>query len=550
MSTGHPDNITLLHGGMEKWSDLEHSPAGSSGAARDMVRALLDGVRSIAVVGPHSADLVTGLVDLVPDLTLYVRTTPDAMTFGRLLQDCPNARVLCCDLTAVVPDRQYDLVLALDDLGRISSVETDPVTWREVLEKVTALVAPDGRLVLVTENELGLHRMAAVRSRFTSNGNSDWSVTETFDAGRPRSRAQLLDAVETSGLSVERSGIVLPTWEDQSVWATDTTDLGADGHAVLGAVTLSSTTFRRVAADPTRLTRAAVLGRRLPEVASGWWLVGTRGEQSSQQPAGTQIWASQADGSVAHFEVLDHRILRDGAPIVVPSDAHSFGEAVLDAAADGDLAVLRGLILRLAQYVQQQDDGDGVPAEFADARPDNLLAGSDALSPVAPAALPRSSDEVLWRALADVVQVIRARGARHPWPSATDDATMFASLVAMAGISSPPDSQIYLREVADAVNQLPAADVAGLIALVDRLTETNKALSSRASWFEQRLSTTERDLQVRTERHRSQLAAAVRQQEVLRGSAEDLRRSLTYRMGNAMLGPVRTLRNRTRDEDN
>ena len=53
---------------------------------------------------------------------------------------------------------------------------------------------------------------------------------------------------------------------------------------------------------------------------------------------------------------------------------------------------------------------------------------------------------------------------------------------------------------------------------------------------------------MRTERHRAQLATAARQQEVLRGSAEDLRRSLTYRLGNAVLGPVRNLRNSTRGD--
>ena len=124
---------------------------------------------------------------------------------------------------------------------------------------------------------------------------------------------------------------------------------------------------------------------------------------------------------------------------------------------------------------------------------------------------------------------------------------MFASLAAMAGVELPEDVNDWVLPAEDE-GRAPVADVSGLIAVVERLTETNKALASRATWYEQRLASTERDLKMRTERHRAQLATAARQQEVLRGSAEDLRRSLTYRLGNAVLGPVRNLRNSTRGD--
>ncbi len=542
------DNLTLLPGSMQNWSDLAHRPGSGSAAARDLVRSVLAGAQRVALVGPHAPDLITGLADLVPELTVILRSVPDARTVAELLADNPKARVLACDLTIAGADEKYDLVVALDDLARISSAETDPAEWAQVAAVLTSLVADGGRLVLASENELGLHRMTALRSRFTANEDGDWSPTETFDATRPRDPRELRDALEAAGLGVLAGGEVLPTWDEQTVFLSGATELDEAGHALLGAVTLGSPTFRGVGADPTRLTRAAVLGKRLPQVASAWWLVAGRGGAADKPTPGPRIVASAFDGSVHQFALGADGWTRDGEPFTVPSGALPFGEQLLDACADGDLTVVRGMLQRLAGHVDAHTADGSVPAQYADARPDNLLLAGDDLHPVLPGAQ-SSREEVLWRALADIVHVVRARGARHPWPSATDDPTMFASLAAMTGVALPEEIEPWLTRAAAAAPANPLTDVSGLIAVVERLTETNKALASRATWYEQRLASTERDLKVRTERHRAQLASSVRQQEVLRGSAEDLRRSLTYRMGNAMLGPVRTLRNRTRDED-
>ena len=541
-----PDNLTLLPGSLQNWSDLDHRPASGTAAARVLVRSLLDDAQRVAVVGPHAADLITGLADLVPELTVIVRSVPDGLTLADLLEQNFGVRVVACDLTIAGADEQYDLVVALDDVTRISSAETDPASWQAVADKLFGLVAEGGRLVLVAENELGLHRMTALRSRFTANDDGDWSPTETFDASRPRSGAELASAVESAGLRVQAAGEVLPTWDDQTVFLSGAAELDDAGHALLGALTLGSPTFRKVGADPTRLTRAAVLGKRLPQVASGWWLVAARGVAAAAAVAQPRIVASAFDGGVHEFTFDGEEWSRDGVRLVVPAAAVPFGEQLLDACADGDLTVVRGLLQRLVGHVDAHTVDGSVEAAYADARPDNLLAEGDALLPVLEGAQ-ASRNEVVWRALADLVHVIRARGARHPWPSATDDPTMFASMAAMAGVDLPDDLDPWLTRAAG--DGSPVPDVAGLIAVVERLTETNKALSSRATWYEQRLASTERDLKVRTERHRAQLASSVRQQEVLRGSAEDLRRSLTYRMGNAILGPVRTLRNRTRDDD-
>lgn len=539
------EKVLRLPGSMQNWSDLDRGPAGSSAAARSIVREFVAGAHNVAIVGPHCADLITGIADVVPRLTVIVRSVADSATIGDLLQDTPGARVVATDLTLAAPQETYDLVIALDDVDRVCSLETDPNTWQQMFDLITGLVAEGGRLVFVTENELGLHRMTAVRSRFTSNEDSDWSPTETFDRSRPRDPGALTAAVRAAGLTALRGGVVLPTWEDQSVWVAGGDELDDGGHAILGALTLGSPTFRQVGSDPTRLTRAAVLARRLPQVGSGWWVVAGRGVAG--EPQVTRIAASASDGSTIEFCFDGGRVLRGDESVTVPADGRAFGEELLDAAADGDLSVMRSMVRTLVGYVDEHASDGSVAAEHADARPDNLLLSKSGLYSVTRAAAAAPRDEVIWRALADFVQVIRARGARHPWPSATDDRTMFASLAAMAGVELPEDVNDWVLP-AEGEGRAPVADVSGLIAVVERLTETNKALASRATWYEQRLASTERDLKMRTERHRAQLATAARQQEVLRGSAEDLRRSLTYRLGNAVLGPVRNLRNSTRGD--
>lgn len=248
---------------------------------------------------------------------------------------------------------------------------------------------------------------------------------------------------------------------------------------------------------------------------------------------------------MARYTEVDGRIERAGEgsaahTVQVSPDARLLSEDLLDACADSDLTAMRGV---LHDYVATLESwaGDGkLPATSADARPDNLLVQDGTLVPLAPAVGPRSVEEAAWDGLGDLVQVIRVRGARHPWPSATDDRTMLALLGAMAGLSVPDDVERFVRQTPEPA--LPAYDVPGLLAVNERLRETNAALASRAQWFEDRLNTREREMRARSGLHEQEMRRAMQQQETLRRSAEDIRRSITYRVGNAFIGPLRKVR--------
>lgn len=539
--TSRPSNVALGPGAMQNWSDLEHRPAGASRAQRELVARVVRPEHRVAVVGPHSLDLIVGLASYVSQLTVIIRSIPDAVVVGDALQDHENVEVICaCAATLLTRPEPFDVVIALDDLSRVWSLESEPMSWRQVYDGVAALVAPDGTLCLGVENELGLHCITQLRSRYTSDHNEDWSVTATFDASRPRSPEAVLRLSADAG-SARLLG-ALPTWEEQTVLVTDLDSLTPSLTAMLGALTLGSGAFRRVGADPTRVTRAAVLSGRLTELVSGWVLIS--GPTPAAELTGAAIIADDGAGRVATYDEHDGRVRRriGGLPDAVVSISASsqlLSGVVLDLCAAEDLSSLRVLLRRFYDWLADGASDGIVPAGAADTRLDNVVLDGAGFQCLMGAEDGRSLPDAAWAALADLVVLIRARGSRHPWPAATDDATMLAVLGSMIGLDGVPQELLAVRDTADPL--MPANDVAGLLAVIERLTATNAALSSRSRWFEERLNLREREMRTRAERHRKELELATKQQRILQDSAEDIRRSITFRTGEALINPIRRL---------
>ncbi|MBO1755626.1 hypothetical protein [Allobranchiibius sp. CTAmp26] len=538
--TSRPHNVQLGPGAMQNWSDLEHHPAGGSAAQRALVQELVQPGHRVAVVGPHSLDLITGLAPQVSHLSVITRSIPDAVTIGNALLEHESVEVQCASAATLLQQPEpYDLVVALDDVTRIWSPESEPMTWAQVYDGVRRLVAPGGRLLLGVENELGLQRITSLHSRYTSDHDEDWSVTTTFDASRPRSLQALTEVAADLG-SVQVLG-ALPTWQEQTVLVSGIDHLSPELTTLLGALTLGSPAYRRVGADPSRMTRAAVLSGRLPQLCSGWVLIA--GPTPVDAYDGACILADDAAGRVATYTDADGRVLRrvPGAPdavVPVSARAESLSGVALDACAAQDVAGLRALLVRYRGWLVGRATDGVLPRDVADTRVDNVVLDEDGFQVLAPAEDDRPVDDATWAALADLVLVIRARGSRHPWPAATDDTTMLATLGAMVGLPAD-DVPEGLLPAADEPAGLPAHDVSGLLAVVERLTETNQALASRSRWFEERLNVREREMRARAERHRKELELAVKQQRILQDSAEDLRRSITYRAGAAIINPIR-----------
>lgn len=534
--------VRLDRGAMQNWSDLSEVGATASAAMRALVADLVGESDRVLVVGPTAMDIVTELAQVAAELTVVSRSIPDCAAYGEALVNATNVSIVCGDLLNIehkIP--AHDVVLVMEDLARVPSLEDTTPTWDSVFDAVRACLVPGGKLLMAVENELGLHRITSLRSRYTENDNGAWDVISTFDASRPRTREALHAKLSGAQLGDGEVVDVLPTWDDHTLLVRHADTASASGRLLVSALTLSSPALRRLGADPTRVTRAAVMADRVLEMSSGWLVV--VGAPSPEHRF--TVEASTTTGRTLTFvDTGEGRIESAGTAVKLPADGALFGEAALDACASGDAARFRALVRRWWDFAQGAAREGSLEARTADLRFDNLieLPGGGFVQ-IAPADEAVSLDRAAWSAIVDLVSVIRARGARHLWPAATDDRTMAATIGAMAGVpaSENLDQLIGARETQLG---LPASDVSGLLAVIERLEEKNKALASRANWFENRLSQRERELRGRAQRQAAELALAGRQQEALRKSAEDIRRSLTYRLGNVAMGPLKEAKKR------
>lgn len=533
--------MRLDRGAMQNWSDLDELGAPTSPALRRVVAELTADGGRILVVGPVAVDLVTELAAVAEHLTVVCRSIPDAARYAEALAERDTVDVVCGDIAHLdVPIGTYEVVLALADLSTVASLETTAPTWRELFDAVVAHVAPGGRLALAVENELGLHRMTSLRSRYTSNDNGAWNVVATFDGTRPRSRAQLLEVLAGGALVEPQVADLLPTWDERTIVARGMDDASAQVTSLLESLTLASPALRRLGADPTRITRAAVLAGRVADMPSGWLVVAG----AAPTAAGASIIASTASGeAVTYREEAGALVEDEGRRFTLPTHGRHFGELALDACASGDAATFRSLVQQWWAWAQEQADGGTLEAARVDLRFDNLMTDGTGFVPVVQGRASALLDLAAWTAICDFVAVVRARGSRHLWPAATDDRTMAATIGAMAGVPARDDLDGILGRRETQLN-LPAHDVSGLLAVIERLEEKNKALAARANWFENRLNLRERELRGRAKRQAAELALAGRQQEVLRKSAEDVRKSLTYRLGNVAMGPLKEAKKR------
>lgn len=517
--------MRLERGAMQNWSDLSNGGASASVAVRELLAEVLKGVHTAVVVGPIAMDLVTEIAEMVDELTIVARSIPDCAAYAEALGGRSGVEVICGDLVHLdKPLGTFDAVISLGDLARVPSLEDEAPTWRAVFDTLVAARNPDGRFLVAVENELGLHRITSLRSRYTVNDNSAWDVTSTFDGSRPRTIEALRDVIGEALPNGAQVACVLPTWDEHTLLAWGCEGFETPARRLLDVLTLSSPALRRLGADPTRVTRAAVMAGRVAQLASGWLVV------SGLPARDASIVASTTSGTTQTY--------RAGEVDLDPGAA-LFGEQLLDACAAGDSARLRTLLAAWWSALQSQEVDGQLDTAHADQRFDNLLVSDDVFTAVASAPRPSSAHDAAWDAVADFVHVINARGARHPWPAAMDARTMAATMGAMAGLE-PCENLTERLGSARSQLDLPAPDVSGLLAVIERLEEKNKALASRADWFESKLNQRERELRSRASRSAAELAQAGRQQEALRKSAEDLRKSLTFRVGNVAMGPLKS----------
>jgi len=325
----------------------------------------------VLVAGPHDPALIDAIA--ADDLTILVRARADA---EHLAARHPQATVYSGDLFALDGDAQYDTIVALAGLDRLTGVEADRPEWTEVLRRLTGRLRPDGTLLLGLANPLGVHRLVTPP---VPPADQDW--VDDFDG--PNYSA----AIASLGRPVVRAYAGFPSPVEPTVLiGSETPDSG-----LLQAALLRTEPVPGALADAGRLAARALRGQAALPVAAAWFLV-----------AGSS---------------MDDSALPSSIPESGRSAGRTLEEKICEAALRRDLPTVRELL-----ETWQRGPG-GVPADQVIVEPDGLTALAPAGDPI--------------DALRRLASLLIHNGCAQVWP-AEGVADLTVALATLAGVALDP----------------------------------------------------------------------------------------------------------------
>ncbi|WP_433793155.1 hypothetical protein [Actinoplanes sp. CA-252034] len=429
--------IRMIGGEMPEYSE-EHPPAGGV-LLRHLLERLPTGIR-VLVAGPHDIGLIGALAER-RDVTCLVRSQPEATAI-------PDVTVLCGTLSKLTDADRYDVVVALDGVGRLCSPEDTPLAWAESVRILARALRPGGTLLLAVENELGVHRLVAAGTPTAARSGDAWRpIGEFGDApGRPDRLAATLAA---EGLPVTALAAAWPLPQSPSLLATpETLRHGPlDALAALAAAAVSPVyADEPVLSDPRRLAAAAVRRGIGAELAPAWLVVAQRAARPGQAAMSLpQALTAGPSGSVTELIGTPdrgwlRRVVRGWSPVLSPATGDGtesrpgspmtavplptgrlLEERLLTAALEHDLPALRRLLT-------------GWMTELPMVAAGNVLVDGDRYAPLDPS-VPDQPD-----VLARFAHTLITGGYHHPWPGVTDLARLIAVLAGAAGLDTAPEA--------------------------------------------------------------------------------------------------------------
>ncbi|GGU23913.1 hypothetical protein [Nocardioides albus] len=481
----------VVSGDMYDWSDLTDARALPHGPVltRFAVATASDAAH-LLVVGPHHLDLLDAVVGLASRTTLVLRTHTDAQLVSERYAD-RTVDVVCGDLRSWTPDQPADAVLALDGLGRVTTIDAAPVDWHTISVHLARLTTRDARLSVVVPNPGSpLAQLRAVTPE-ASNEDADWSFP-IHDRAHPRG---LADA------SARFAGRGYTLWPD-----VDAPTLAATPDACTVALAIA---HGRPVDTPTLRELQPVLAQALDTLgtaaAAGGWLV-TR--TADAIPA---VLGVDRSGNETSWTAPDRSWLV---------------EAMRDSARR-DAAGLRRHVRRLRDAV------DGDPERWRGLQADEIGLDAGQVVPLHDSAvkLGETAEEIFLGLLDELAAYLCVAGWRHPWPAGRgrDELTVLLAAT-VETVTTPADVRQVRgrREAALSSNGMtpvfarrtsPAeADTSELRKLLDE----NEALRGQVTWFKQQM----RQRQTMTHEVRT---AARRDVAALNGRIKDLEEQLSAR---------------------
>ncbi|WP_211192726.1 hypothetical protein [Actinoplanes sp. TBRC 11911] len=461
----------MIGGEMPDWVE-DRLPVG--GALFEYIAGLVPAGARVLVAGPHDDGLIDALAARTR-LTVLVRSQPRAIEL-----DTRGLSVLCGTLAKVTDTDRYDIVVALDGVRRLCSVEGPQLDWVESLQSLHKTLRPGGTLLLAVENELGAHRLVDPSSATAAQGDGDWLPLGEFDT-KPGNPTRLAERLVTEGLAVDWLGTLWPFPAAPTLIATPSAlrngPVDALAAATAGAVGRAYAN-REVLSDPRRLAAAAVRGGLGAELAAGWLVVAHR----APRPMATLNLPAVlfGDGPVVELAADEtgtwvRRLVREdpdrettAATGPLPA-GRLLEELLLTACLRHDLPLVRRL---LAGWMT------ALPRSAAD----NVVVHGDAYAVLDPT-VPAQGD-----VLRQFAHTLLGGGYAHPWPAATDVATLTSLLHGAAGQPgviadiSPAEDEPLPDSRREHDEQLRA------------LRRQVADAASRAQWFEREIERRDREL--------------------------------------------------------
>lgn len=457
-------NYELIGGEMTDWSDRE--PVGGP-LLTHLISRLEPLGRRVLVAGPHAPALIDALAAYT-EVTCLVRAQRDAAALG----DRRGVTVRCGSLAKLTDSDHYDVIVALDGVARLCSVEGPQLDWTESVQVLRRALRPGGALLLSVENELGVHRLVDRTTVTFAHTEDAWLPLGEFGS-KPGSPERLESRLAAEGLTVGWLGTAWPSPSAPAFAATPAMlrygPAGALGAAASAAMA-SAYAGRAVLSDPRRLAAAAIRGGLGAEFAPAWLVVASRG------PAPTVLADREIgrEGQGMREAALDlpQVLIGDRADAELPA-GQLLEELLIGACLRHDLPAIRRL---LAGWVAGQPN-----AAF-----DNLLVDGDTYTILD---RDRAAEEPA-AVLARFAHTLLAGGYAQPWPTAADVPSLTTILSAAAGLgtgtlppaATTPEVPDSLREHEEQVRRLEEqlADAAVRIAyveneLIKRDTELRRA---------------------------------------------------------------------------
>ncbi|WP_147268191.1 class I SAM-dependent methyltransferase [Spongiactinospora rosea] len=564
-----PPNVRLIGGEMLLWSD--ERPEGGAvrarrgHAVRELIRRLAPGDGSVLLIGPHPADFVSWVAGRAGTVAAVLRSHPDACRLGRAHAGRPGFTVYCGRLDKLPDLPPFDMVCALDGLGRVHPADVPVQTWRDTLADVARLVAPGGTLVLAGRNDLGID--AFIEAAPYARGDGDW-LPPGSDPTAPVSLAATAGELAAHGLTPGAGYAAFPTAADPRVLLPAELLTGgvAPPEALVTACARPARDGRPVA-DPARLVAKAFRYGLADRLAPLWITLAHRaGGTSGGGPVALvedtvceEPWLRVCEltydadlggwwrrGLPAAAAIGLDRLRRDPAALDGPlPPGRPLTELLRAACAADDVKQVRRTLRAVTGELAGRAEHGMLPGDLAFVTTDDLTWDGDRVhridpswSLAGPVPIPVALTRLVWR----FADSLLSGGHHHPWPWDLDAERLTGTLLALCALPYDADDLAEARALdADIARTLGTPDQAAgplsgppetyreVLAVRERMRETLTAAQARIDRLEVKLTVRERELR----RMRRKLRRT-------RKKVAALRRTFAHRAVRGVTWPLRT----------